>query len=52
MAPDNISLNYFIQSDNVDYVIDDEKLKLIDDVKKKYNKYIYNEFNKTENYQE
>lgn len=52
MAPDNISLNYFIQSDNVDYLIDDEKLKLIDDVKKKYNKYIYNEFNKTENYQE
>lgn len=52
MNPDNISLNYFIQSDNVDYVVNDEKLALIDKVKKKYNKYIYSEFNKTENYQE
>lgn len=49
---DNISLNYFIQSDNVSYQIDDEKKYLISQVKKYFNKVINYKYNKSYNEQE
>lgn len=49
---DNISLNYFIQSENVNYVIDDEKKQLIFDIKIFFNKIINSKFNKSLNEQE
>lgn len=49
---DNISLNYFIQSENVNYVIDDEKKQLIFDIKNFFNKIINSKFNKSLNEQE
>jgi len=52
LKADNISLNYFIQSSNVHYKIDDEKIKLINDVKSYYNNYIYKTYNTDSNFQE
>jgi hypothetical protein len=49
---DNISLNYFIQSSNVHYKIDEKNIILINKVKKYYNHYIYNTFNQDANFQE
>jgi len=49
---DNISLNYFIQSNNVHYKIDEKNIKLITDVKKYYNNYIYKTYNNDSNFQE
>ncbi|MFA5917176.1 MAG: radical SAM protein [Candidatus Gracilibacteria bacterium] len=49
---DNISLNYFIQSSNVTYILDDDKKNLIQKIKKYYNKNINNKYNKSFNFQE
>ncbi len=49
---DNISLNYFIQSDNVSYQIDNVKKYLISEVKKYFNKTINYKYNKSYNEQE
>ena len=52
LKADNISLNYFIQSSNVHYQIDNEHINLINKVKKYYNHTIYNIYNSAENFQE
>lgn len=52
LGADNISLNYFIQSENVHYMIDDEKKELIADVKHFFNQIIYKKYNKSANRQE
>lgn len=52
LKADNISLNYFIQSSNVHYQIDNENIQLINKVKKYYNHTIYHIYNSAENFQE
>ncbi len=49
---DNISLNYFIQSENVSYKIDNEKKVMMSQVKKYFNKIINYKYNNSYNEQE
>lgn len=49
---DNISLNYFIQSENVSYKINNDWKNIIFKVKKYFNKIINNKYNRSNNFQE
>lgn len=49
---DNISLNYFIQSYNTNYNLTLKNIKLIGEVKKYFNDFIYKKYNKNSNFQE